>query len=76
MTYTKFAGSSLVSKRSVGTVDRRLRHLGTGMNNRNEHSQGQEDIDSMLILKATLRVEVSQRLAVPQEATPLIIHTF
>ena len=55
-TYTELARSSLVFKRLVGTVDRRARDLGTGMNNRNERSLGQDDGDSMLILKTSLRV--------------------
>ena len=74
MTYTELARSSFVFKQSVGTVDRRTRNLGTGMDNRNERSRGQDDGDSLLILKTSLRVGESQRLAVTQEAAPLIIH--
>ena len=58
MTDTELARSSLVFKRSVGTVDRRSRHLDPGMNIRNERSRGQDDGDSMLILKTNLRGEV------------------
>ena len=57
MTYTELARSSFFF-RSVGTVDRTARHLGTGMNDRNERSQGQDDGDSMLILKTSLQGEV------------------